>query len=52
MKIFAENKNFNNAANGEKINIPAVSVVIPVYESAKFLADALDSIVNQTLEDI
>ena len=31
---------------------PCVSVVIPVYNSAKFLSEAIDSIVNQTLQDI
>ena len=31
---------------------PLVSVVIPVYNSANFLAEAMDSLVNQTLKDI
>jgi len=30
---------------------PAVSVVIPVYNGARFLAEALDSILGQTLAD-
>ena len=29
-----------------------VSVVIPVYNVEKYLRDCLDTIVNQTLEDI
>jgi len=35
-----------------KDTIPKVSVVVPVYNSAKYLRQALDSIVNQTLKEI
>lgn len=31
---------------------PKVSVVIPVYNSEPYLCECLDSVVNQTLEDI
>ena len=31
---------------------PKVSVIIPVYNTAEFLRQCLDSIVNQTLQDI
>ena len=29
-----------------------VSVIVPVYNAAEFLAETLDTILNQTLEDI
>ena len=29
-----------------------VSVIVPVYNTEKFLSDSLDSIINQTLKDI
>ena len=32
--------------------MPKVSVIVPVYNSSKFLRDCLDSLVNQTLKDI
>lgn len=38
-----ENSNFN---------IPKVSIIMPVYNSDKYLRQALDSVVNQTLKDI
>ncbi|MFV0501623.1 MAG: glycosyltransferase family 2 protein, partial [Bacteroidales bacterium] len=31
---------------------PKVSVIIPVYNTEKYLREALDSIVNQTLKEI
>ena len=31
--------------------MPEISVVIPVYNTAKFLAQCLDSIVHQTFRD-
>ena len=33
-------------------NMPKVSVVIPVYNVEKFLKECLNSIINQSLEDI
>ena len=32
--------------------MPKVSVIIPVYNSEKYLSECLDSVVNQTLKDI
>ena len=34
------------------MNKPSVSVVMPVYNSAKYLRECLNSLVNQTLKDI
>ena len=33
-------------------NNPKVSVIIPVYNTEKYLRECLDSVVNQTLRDI
>lgn len=34
------------------INIPKVSIIIPVYNAEKFLNKCLDSVINQTFKDI
>ena len=31
---------------------PKVTVVIPIYDTEKYLADCLNSVINQTLENI
>lgn len=33
-------------------NNPKVSVIIPIYNAEKYLRECLDSVVNQTLNDI
>lgn len=35
-----------------KTNVPKVSVVVPVYNSEKYLPQCLDSIINQTYKDL
>lgn len=35
-----------------KSKVPKVSVIVPVYKTEKYLRRCLDSVVNQTLEDI
>lgn len=32
--------------------MPQVSVIVPVYNAEKYLAECVDSILNQTIEDI
>ena len=32
--------------------MPKVSVIIPVYNTEKYLEECLDSVINQTLKDI
>ena len=31
---------------------PLVSVIVPIYNTAEYLEECLDSLINQTLEDI
>lgn len=49
-------KNFRKSPllkiNREKCVNPKVSVVLPVYNVSKYLSECLDSIINQTLEEI
>jgi glycosyltransferase involved in cell wall biosynthesis len=33
-------------------NIPAVSIIVPVYKVEKYIRRSLDSLVNQTLKNI
>jgi glycosyltransferase involved in cell wall biosynthesis len=37
---------------GSMLNIPKVSVIIPIYNVEKYIRQCLDSIVNQTLQNI
>ena len=37
---------------GKPMNSPKISIIIPVYNVEKYLAECLDSCVNQTLKDI
>ena len=34
------------------IDKPAVSIIIPVYNTEEYLEECLDSVLNQTLKDI
>lgn len=36
----------------KSVNIPKVTVIIPVYNVEKYLRECLDSVINQTLKDI
>lgn len=38
--------------SSRKDSVPSVSVIIPVYNTAPYLSEALDSIANQTLDNI
>lgn len=44
--------NINNKETGESIFHPLVSIVIPVYNGANFLAEAIDSALAQTYDNI
>ena len=35
-----------------QLNKPNISIIIPVYNSEKYLKEALDSCVDQTLRDV
>lgn len=41
-----------NIISNKESNFPKVSVIIPVYNSANYLSQCLDSILNQTLKEI
>ena len=43
---------FTNAKNFIEFNNIKVSVVMPVYNTKRFLKDSIDSILNQTIKDI
>lgn len=43
--------NISAAPNPNLLPCPKVSVIIPVYNAEKYIGEALDSILNQTLQD-
>lgn len=34
------------------MNIPEISIVVPIYNAEKYLRHCLDSLINQTMQDI
>ncbi len=45
-------KEFKEAAKGEIMPRPKVSIILPVYNVAPYLRQSLDSVIAQTLDDI
>ena len=40
-----------NSKHLKDSDVPAVSIIMPTYNQAMYLTEAVDSLVNQTLED-
>jgi len=49
---YKSNRHQTYISNPQGMKTPKVSVIIPVYNTSKFLKKCLDSIVNQTMSDI
>lgn len=48
---YYKNSSLTNKINNSKIKVPVVSIVLPVYNSEKYIADSIESILNQTFSD-
>ena len=46
------NSNNIDKLKDNDLNLPKISVIIPVYNMEKYLNECLDSVINQTLKDI